>query len=132
MAAGTEQVWATLTETSKWQHLYPSVEELSLEDGGATLSEGTKFEANLAGQDMRCVVHEFDTERYRLAWYAFPKASDESRCHHAWILTPSAKGTHIWTEETVQGPLWIKEAKKAPDIFWCTHEKLLAQLDSRS
>ncbi|CAM2999982.1 SRPBCC family protein [Dermacoccus barathri] len=132
MAAGTEQVWATLTETSKWQHLYPSVEELSLEDGGATLSEGTKFEANLAGQDMRCVVHEFDTERYRLAWYAFPKASDESRCYHAWILTPSAKGTHIWTEETVQGPLWIKEAKKAPDIFWRTHEKLLAQLDSRS
>lgn len=81
---------------------------------------------------MRCVVHEFDTERYRLAWYAFPKASDESRCYHAWILTPSAKGTHIWTEETVQGPLWIKEAKKAPDIFGCTHEKLLAQLDSRS
>lgn len=132
MAAGIEQVWATLTETSKWPNLYPSVEEVSLEDGGATLSEGTKFETNLAGQDMRCVVHEFDTERYRLAWYAFPKASDESRCYHAWILTPSAKGTHIWTEETVQGPLWIKEAKKAPDIFWRTHEKLLAQLDSRS
>lgn len=42
------------------------------------------------------------------------------------------EGTHIWTEETMQGPLWIKEAKKAPDIFWRTHEQLLAQLDNRS
>jgi hypothetical protein len=28
----------------------------------------------------------------------------------------------------MRGPLWIELAKKAPDAFWLTHEKLLATL----
>jgi hypothetical protein len=28
----------------------------------------------------------------------------------------------------MKGPLWIELAKKAPDVFWLTHEKLLANL----
>jgi len=28
----------------------------------------------------------------------------------------------------MRGPLWIELAKKAPDAFWLTHEKLLANL----
>jgi DNA-binding LytR/AlgR family response regulator len=28
----------------------------------------------------------------------------------------------------MKGPLWIELAKKAPDAFWRTHEKLLADL----
>jgi len=28
----------------------------------------------------------------------------------------------------MQGPYWIELAKRAPDLFWCTHEKLLEAL----
>jgi hypothetical protein len=28
----------------------------------------------------------------------------------------------------MKGPLWIELAKEAPDAFWLTHEKLLADL----
>lgn len=58
---------------------------------------------------------------------AGPKSSTESRAYHAWIITPTPFGCHLWTEETMQGPLWIEMAK-APDIFWLTHEKLLKDL----
>jgi hypothetical protein len=51
-----------------------------------------------------------------------------NRLNHAWIITRTPKGCHLWTEETMKGPLWIELAKKAPDAFWRTHEKLLADL----
>ena len=50
------------------------------------------------------------------------------RPYHAWIITPTPDGTHLWTEETMQGPLWIELAKQAPDIFWRTHQRLLQDL----
>jgi hypothetical protein len=34
----------------------------------------------------------------------------------------------LWTEETMQGPLWLELAKQAPDIFLRTHQKLLEDL----
>jgi hypothetical protein len=64
----------------------------------------------------------------RIAWSGGPKGSEESKAYHAWIITPTPNGCHLWTEETMRGPLWIELAKKAPDAFWLTHEKLLANL----
>jgi hypothetical protein len=72
-------------------------------------------------------VHEFEPIA-RIAWGGGPKSSTESVAYHAWIITPTAGGCHLWTEETMQGPLWIELAKQAPDIFWKTHEKLLQDL----
>jgi hypothetical protein len=31
-------------------------------------------------------------------------------------------------EETMQGPVWIELAKRAPDDFWRTHQNLLEAL----
>lgn len=64
----------------------------------------------------------------RIAWGGGPKTSLESKAYPAWIITPPSKGTHLWTEETMQGPLWIELAKQAPDVFWRTHQKLLEDL----
>lgn len=64
----------------------------------------------------------------RIAWDGHPKASKASRAYHAWIITPTPKGSHLWTEETMQGPLWIELAKQDPEVFWRTHENLLAAL----
>lgn len=125
--ASPETIWALLTNPAAWPSFYPGVEHVELLDGHETFRLGTRFETNLAGQDIYASVQEFEPMT-RIAWGGGPKASLESRAYHAWIITPTARGTHLWTEETMQGPLWLELAKPAPDIFWRTHETLLQDL----
>ena len=73
-------------------------------------------------------MREYEPTR-RIAWYGGPKASTASVAYHAWIITPTLNGTHLWTEETMRGPVWIELAKQAPDAFWRTHETLLEDLE---
>ena len=101
----------------------------SCSTGKRRSASGTRFETNLAGQDVSATVQEFEPmDAHRLGWRArrrrqrFPGLPRLD--HHADV----ANGTHLWTEETMQGPLWIELAKPAPDIFWRTHEKLLEDL----
>ncbi len=125
--ASPETIWSLLTDPRAWPSFYPGVEQVQLLDGHDTFRLGTRFETNLAGQDVFASVQEFEPMK-RIAWGGGPKASAESRAYHAWIITLTTNGTHLWTEETMQGPLWIELAKRAPDIFWRTHEKLLEDL----
>ena len=127
VGASPETIWALLTDPLSWPSFYPGVEHVQLLDGHDRFRLGTRFETNLAGEDVYASVQEFEP-RTRIAWGGGPKASAESRAYHAWIITPTANGTHLWTEETMQGPLWIELAKPAPDIFWRTHERLLGNL----
>ena len=127
VAVSPATIWALLTDTTAWPQFYPGVKEVTLLDGHKKLQPGTRFETNLAGHDVAASVQEFDPMT-RIAWGGGPKVSNTSRAYHAWIITPTDAGCHLWTEETMQGPLWIEMAKKAPDIFWRTHEKLLQDL----
>ena len=126
--ATPEMIWSLLTDPKAWPDFYPSVTHVQLPDGEISLRLGTRFETNLVGQDVSASVEEFEPT-IRIAWYGGPKSDETSKAYHAWIITPTPKGCHLWTEETMQGPLWIELAKKAPDAFWLTHEKLLANLD---
>jgi uncharacterized protein YndB with AHSA1/START domain len=122
-----ETIWSLLVDTTVWPLFYPGVKEVKLLEGHKMLHAGVKFETNLAGQDVYASVQEFEPMT-RIAWGGGPKSSLQSKAHHAWIITPTPGGCHLWTEETMQGPLWIELAKEAPDIFWRTHEKLLQDL----
>lgn len=127
VAASPEKIWSLLVDHRAWPAFYPGVARVDLLDGHDSLRLGTRFETNLAGQDVFASVQEFEPVR-RIAWGGHPKAAEDSRAYHAWILTPTPTGCHLWTEETMQGPFWIELAKDAPDVFWRTHEKLLAAL----
>ena len=127
VAASPETIWSLLIDPNAWPEFYPGVQHVELLDGATSLRLGTRFETNLAGQDVFVSVQEFEPMT-RLAWGGFPKVSEESKAYHAWIITPTATGCHIWIEETMRGPHWIELAKKAPDAFWLTHEKLLKNL----
>lgn len=127
VAASPETIWSLLTDPEAWPSFYPGVAHVELLDGHRSLRLSTRFETNLAGQDVFASVQEFEPIA-RIAWGGGPTAAAESRAYHAWIITPTLNGTHLWTEETMQGPLWIELAKKAPDVFWRTHEKLLQEL----
>jgi uncharacterized protein YndB with AHSA1/START domain len=127
VAASPETIWSLLVDPKAWPAFYPGVEHIQLLDGHDSLRLGTRFETNLAGQDVFASVQEFEPMT-RIAWGGYPKASEPSKAYHAWIITPTPKGCHLWTEETMQGSFWIELAKNAPDGFWRTHEKLLAAL----
>ena len=127
VGAAPETIWELLTDPDAWLKFYPGVDQVRLLDGHDRLRLGTRFETNLAGQDVLASVQECEPLT-RIAWGGGPKASAESRAYHAWIITPTPRGTHVWTEETMQGPLWIELAKQAPDVFWRTHEQLLRDL----
>lgn len=127
VAASVDTIWSLLTDQTRWPAYYPSVKHVRLLDGHDKLGPGTRFETNLARQDVFASVQEF-VPQSRIAWGGYPKVSPDSKAYHAWILTPTAKGTHLWTEETMRGPHWIDLARQAPDAFWLTHEKLLQDL----
>jgi uncharacterized protein YndB with AHSA1/START domain len=127
VAASAETIWSLLVDPKTWPSFYPGVERVHLLDGGESLRLGTRFETNLAGQDVIASVQEFEPIT-RIAWGGFPKVAEDSKGYHAWIITPTPKGCHLWTEETMQGPYWIELAKKAPDAVWRTHQKLLEAL----
>jgi uncharacterized protein YndB with AHSA1/START domain len=127
VAAPPATIWSLLVDPKAWPSFYPGVEHVELLDGHESLRLGTRFETNLAGEDVDASVQEFEPMT-RIAWSGGPKASTESRAYHACIITPTPNGTHLWTEETMQGPRWIELARKAPDIFWRTHQRLLEDL----
>ncbi len=127
VAASPETIWSLLVDPKAWPGFYPGVQHVELLDGHETFGLGTRFETNLAGQDVFASVQEFEPIT-RIAWGGYPKVSEESRAYHAWIITPTANGCHLWTEETMQGPHWLELARQAPDVFWLTHEKLLRDL----
>ena len=127
VAVSPATIWSLLTDPEAWPGFYPGVSHVQLLDGHDTLRLDTHFETNLAGQDVSAWVTEFEPMT-RIAWTGGPTADKSSTAYHAWIITPTAAGVHLWTEETMQGPLWIELAKQEPDGFWRTHEKLLADL----
>ncbi|WBO20758.1 SRPBCC domain-containing protein [Sphingomonas abietis] len=127
VAVSPETIWSLLVDPGAWPGFYPGVQHVRLLDGHSSLQSGTRFETNLAGQDVFASVQEFEPMS-RIAWGGHPLVSPESKAHHAWIITPTERGVHLWTEETMRGPHWIELAKAAPDAFWLTHEKLLNDL----
>ena len=127
VAVSPETIWSLLTDPDAWPSFYPGVSSLDLLGDHGPLKMGSKFETSLAGQDVWVEVTEFEPTK-RIAWTGGPRADRTSIAYHAWIITPTAKGVHLWTEETMQGPTWIEAAKPQPDIFWKTHEKLLTDL----
>lgn len=125
--ASVQTIWSLLTDFRSWPAFYPGVQHVQPLDGDDHFGLGTRFETNLAGQDVFAFVQEFEPMT-RIAWGGYPKVSRISKAYHAWITTPTASGCHLWTEETMQGPHWLELAKQAPDVFWLTHEKLLRNL----
>ncbi len=71
-AASPETVWSLLTDPEAWPRFYPGVEHVQLLGGHDSLRLGTRFETNLAGQDVSASVEEFEPAT-RIAWYGRPE-----------------------------------------------------------
>jgi uncharacterized protein YndB with AHSA1/START domain len=105
--ASPERIWSLLVDPRAWPGFYPGVEHVRLLHGHEFLRLGTEFETNLAGEDVFASVQELEPVA-RIAWGGYPKASPICKAYHAWIITPTPNGCHLWTEATMQGPHWIE------------------------
>jgi hypothetical protein len=100
--APPEQVWAWLARPDRWDTYYDNVSKVRHISGPwPELGLGSRFSWVTFGVPVTTEVVEYEPYQ-RLAWTGFGRGS---RGHHAWILTPDARGTTIHTEETQRGVL---------------------------
>lgn len=127
VAASPETIWSLLVDPKAWPSFYPGVEHVHLLDGRESLAPWHAVR-NQSGRLRRIrSVQEFKPVT-QIALGGFPKIADDSKAYQARINAPTAKGCHLWTEDTMQGH-WVELAKKAPDAFWRPHEKLPEALE---
>jgi hypothetical protein len=52
-----------------------------------------------------------------------------SSAYHGWVITPTADGCHVLTEETQQGPFFLEElGRKRPGALYRYHQDWVERL----
>jgi uncharacterized protein YndB with AHSA1/START domain len=93
-------VWAWLVRASLWPSWYPNSHNVRITDGAdIDLFAGAHFTWRTFGVSIRSTVLEF-VPFERIAWNAYGMGVDAC---HAWLITPTAAGSHVLTEETQYG-----------------------------
>jgi uncharacterized protein YndB with AHSA1/START domain len=98
--APPETVWAWLIRASRWPSWYPNSANVSVLDGSPPdLALRTRFRWKTFGVTIESTVLECVPPQ-RLAWDAHAIGVD---AYHAWLVTRTAEGCHVLTEETQHG-----------------------------
>jgi hypothetical protein len=92
-------VWTRLIDAAGWPAIYANAQNVKVEGGGAELFDGARFTWKTFGVALKSRVLEFEPET-RIAWLA---TSPGVKAYHAWLITPTATGCTILTEETQYG-----------------------------
>jgi hypothetical protein len=75
-----------LADPKAWPSFYLGVEHVHLLDGGESLRLGTRFETNLAGQDVFASVQEFEPRRV-LAHTREASSGARQGCDRTWRVS---------------------------------------------
>ena len=100
-----EAAWAWLVRARLWPTWYRNSAHVKyLNSDAADLAEGTRFRWKTFSVTIESTVREF-VPGERIAWDARGPGLD---AYHAWVLSPTAQGCHVLTEETQHG--WLARA----------------------
>jgi hypothetical protein len=99
LATPATVVWARLIRAVNWPDWYANSAKVGIDGGGLDLSEGARFTWRTFGVNLVSHVKEF-VPGERIAWEA--KAVGVN-AYHAWLITPTAGGCQVLTEETQHG-----------------------------
>ena len=122
-------VWRLLIDAENWSSYFPAEDQVKVLTGEPELVLGTKYSRVTVGSPMSLVVTECEPFR-RLAW-ATTVDGDEtgSSAYHGWVITPTANGCHVLTEETQQGPWFIEElGRKHPGALYSYYQEWIESL----
>lgn len=129
--APPEVVWRLLVDAERWSNYFPPEDQVRITSGGPELALGTRFSRVTVGFPMSLTVTEFVPFR-RLGW-ATTVDGDEtsSSAYHGWVVTPTADGCHVLTEETQQGEFFLEEiGRKRPGALFRYHQDWVERLAS--
>ena len=105
--APPEVVWRLLVEAGNWSGHFPPENQVGMPAGQTELALGTHFSRVTVGHAMSVVVTEHVPGR-RLAWSTTVDGDPTgSTAYHGWVITPTAAGCHVLSEETQQGDFFL-------------------------
>jgi uncharacterized protein YndB with AHSA1/START domain len=130
MEAPCDRVWAWLVRADLWPTWYSNSIGVHLPDSATRsgLTLGTRFNWKTFGVRLESVVEEF-VPGERIAWTARSFGVD---AYHAWLLTPTANGCHVLTEETQFGWLAALSHFFMPNRMHKYHQIWLERLQDRA
>lgn len=105
--APPEVVWRLLVDAHHWSSYFPPEDQVQILSGESELRLGTRYSRVTVGYPMRLVVTEC-VPNERLAWATTVDGdATGSTAYHGWVITPTADGCHLLTEETQQGDFFL-------------------------
>ncbi|GAA0331337.1 hypothetical protein GCM10009087_46890 [Sphingomonas oligophenolica] len=116
-------VWARLVHANGWPTIYANASHVKVE-GGGDLFAGARFTWKTFGIALESEVKEFVPET-RIAWLA---TGIGVQAYHAWLITPTASGCTILTEETQHGLVARSGRLIFPNRMERWHQKWLEAL----
>ena len=121
--APAEVVWRLLVEAERWSGYFPPEDQVGILDGARELALGTRFTRVTIGFPMSLMVTECLPGR-RLSWATTVDGDDTgSTAFHGWVVTPTAEGCHVLSEETQQGPWFLDQlGHKHPGGLFSYHQ----------
>ena len=112
--AASSQVWFTLWNGIVTEVYYPTVDMPQMRDVQLLFTDGQSFFHQETQYLETCIQRMPSCLGYRVQ-------GKDPEGRYAYVK-------ELIADQTMRGPLWIELAKKAPDTFWLTHEKLRATL----
>lgn len=128
MAAPIERVWAELIRARDWPTWYPNAKSVTQLSGAEDLANGVRFRWTTFDATIVSDVAEF-VPPSRIAWTGKAFGID---VYHAWLLTPSRRGTFVLTEEAQYGFLTRLSSLVSPSRMSHHHQIWLEALERRA
>ena len=122
--APAKTVWKLLVEAKNWSRYFPAENQVNILNGDPELALGTKYTRVTVGIRCQLIVTEYMPGR-RLAWSTVVEGDETgSSAYHGWVITPTAEGCHVLSEETQQGPYFLEEiGRKHPGALYLYHQQ---------
>ena len=113
-------VWKHLVEATKWPEWYQNSQNVQITNNkSGALTAGSEFKWETFGLGFVSHVHEYVTGS-RIGWFG---NGNGFHGYHTWLLTDSAGGCKVVTEEVVKGPRGIAMRKQDPNGMHKGHDQ---------
>ncbi len=122
-------VWKLLVDSENWYRYFTPENQVKILGGERELALGTKLTRVTGGYPMSLEITEC-VPGQRLAW-ATTVDGDEtgSTAYHGWVITPTARGCHLLTEETQHGAFFLEMVgRQNPGLLYRYHQKWVESL----
>ena len=121
--ASADVVWKLLVDAKNWSRFFPPEDRVSILGGEPGLALGTRWTRVTIGFPMHLVVTESVPGR-RISWSTTVDGDETgSTAFHGWVITPTADGCHVLSEETQQGPWFLEQlGHKHPGGLYGYHQ----------